>query len=55
MALRVIKVKVIVTEDGLEVGNSAIGYYEGQDYEVQVATPDGVDLTVVKAKAGEES
>ena len=52
---RVIKVRVVVFEDGVEMDAKEIGYYRGQDYEVQVVTPDGVDLTVFAGRAGWES
>lgn len=49
-----VTVKVVVFEDGKEVGATKIRYFEGQDYVVKIDTPDGVDAQVVR-KAGVEA
>ena len=41
-----VTVKVIVLEDGQEVGEASVRYFEGQDYVVKIDTPDGVDAQV---------
>ena len=39
----VVKVKVVVFEDGEEKRELVVGYFPGQDYVVKIDTPDGVD------------
>ena len=41
-----VRVRVVVEENALPVAETTITYYEGQDYTVQVVTPDGVDIAV---------
>jgi hypothetical protein len=47
----VVRVRVVVLEDNVEVGHLNIAYYEGQEYIVQIVTPDGVDASLPR-KAG---
>lgn len=46
-----VKVRVVVIEDDQVVAESKLTYYSGQDYVVQIVTPDGIDATQAR-KAG---
>lgn len=47
-----VRVRVIVFEDGQKIAERDVGYYAGQDYAVEITTPDGVDAKLER-KAGE--
>lgn len=52
------RVRVVVYESDeqgveLEVGTFNVGYYNGQAYDVQLATPDGVDCSLGERIVGE--
>jgi hypothetical protein len=49
--MKVTRVEVKVYEDGEEVGQIDIGYYHGQDYIVELVTPDGRDGFVTRVAA----
>ena len=41
--MKVVRVAVVVYENGVEVTGGEVGYYEGQDYAVALETSDGTD------------
>jgi len=49
----VVRVKVVIYEDSHEVNSFEIGYFKGQEYVVELVTPDGVDLRTKPKDAGE--
>ena len=51
VAASVVRVKVVVYENGEEIDATSIGYYPGQDYTVEIVTPDGTDARLT-LKAG---
>lgn len=54
MSDRTVRVKVVVLEDDVEVGQIEVTYFETQPYEVLIDSPDGVDARV-KRRAREGS
>lgn len=46
--MNVVRVKVVVYEDDVEVAQTGVGYYEGQLYVVKIDTPDGVDAQITR-------
>ncbi len=50
----VIKVEVVVWEDGTEVGSTFLTYFRGQDYSAELVTPDGKDWVLPRRAGGDE-
>lgn len=50
-----VKVKVVVSEDGVEVGFTEVTYYRQQPYTVKIDTPDGVDAKVERTAGSDDA
>lgn len=44
--MKVVRVQVVVREDGVEVADYDIAYFERQPYSVLIVTPDGLDYEI---------